>query len=337
MTEEKLIETVRTIRNDKNKIIPLSSDVIFKAVFTRCESVLITMIKDIFELEESYDNPITIVGYENVPLKKNGKTYRADLVIRLSDKSRVLVEMNNSNDEEVIDRNLVQLVRIHSDMLPKGLEDVNLKEYRLKGINFNNFPNITGDPIETFAFCNIKTNRIVSMMYSFCNVDIEKCYDLVYYINVTNLPKAVRWGAILKEENIKKISDILGEDMLSMEEKEKFLDSIEEVNDDKNILDDWFLEELAKHKARCQRDYAMKQGHEEGLKLGMEEGLKLGREEGREQGLKLGREEGREEGAENKEIEIVKNMLEEGVDYNFISKIMGKTIEKIKNIERECS
>ena len=41
MTEEKLIETVRTIRNDKNKIIPLSSDVIFKAVFTRCESVLI--------------------------------------------------------------------------------------------------------------------------------------------------------------------------------------------------------------------------------------------------------------------------------------------------------
>lgn len=327
MTEEKLIETIRTLRMDKNKIIPLSSDVIFKAIFTRCENVLITMIKDIFELEESYDNPITIVGYETVPLKKNGKTYRADLVIRLSDKSRVLVEMNNSNDEEVIDRNLVQLVRIHSDMLPKGLEDVNLKEYRLKGINFNNFPNITGDPIETFAFCNIKTNRIVSMMYSFCNVDIEKCYDLVYHINVTNLPKSVRWGAILKEENIKKISDILGEDMLSMEEKEKFLDSIEEINNDKSILDDWFLEELAKHKARCQRDYAMKQGHEEGLKLGMEEGLKLGREEGRK--------EGREEGAEEKNKEVIINMINKGYGYDDISDITGKTIEEIKEIKEK--
>ena len=248
MIEEKLKNTIDSIKKDKNRIIALSSDVIFKAVFKRCERVLVNMIKDIFELEEDSDKPITIVGYESVPLKKNGKTYRADLVVTLSDKSRVLVEMNNSNDEEVIDRNLVQLVRIHSDMLPKGLEDVNLNEYRLKGINFNNFPNVTGEAIEIFAFCNIKTNRVVSLMYSFCNVDIEKCYNLVYDIGIEKLPKAVRWGAILKERNIGKISDILGEDMLNMEDKNEFIEAIEEVNDDENILNDWMLEELAKHK-----------------------------------------------------------------------------------------
>lgn len=301
INEEELISELRNIKSNKNKIIPLSSDVIFKNVFTRCESVLITMIKDIFELDEYDDKPITIIGYESVPLKKNGKTYRADLMIRLSDKSRVLVEMNNSNDEEAIDRNLVQLVRIHSDMLPKGLEDINLKDYRLKGINFNNFSNMTGEPIESFAFCNIKTGRIVTMMYNFCNVDIEKCYDLVYDIGVDKLPKAVRWGSILKEKNIGKISDILGDDMLNMEDKKEFLDAIDDVNNDDSILDDWFLEELAKHKARCQRDYAMKEGIQQGVK--------------------------------QKELELVKNMLKENTDYDFISKITGKTIEEIKKIE----
>lgn len=32
-------------------------------------------------------------------------------------------------------------------------------------------------------------------------------------------------------------------------------------------------------------------------------------------------------------VEIIKNMLEEGTDYNFISKITGKTIDEIKKIE----
>mgnify|MGYP003292024759 CR=1 FL=1 len=316
MIEEKLKEKIKKVKNDNNRTISLYSDVIFKAVFKKCERILITMIKDIFELEEDVDNPITIVGYESLPINKNGKTYKADLVVKLSDKSRILVEMNYSNDEEVIDRNLVQLVRIHSDILPKGLEDSKLKEYRLKGINFNNFPNTSGDPIEMFAFCNIKTGNIISMMYSFCNVDLEKCRNLVYDIGVSKLPKAVRWGAILKETNINKISDILGKDMLSMEEKKEFIENIKDVNSDDILLNDWLLIELQKHKERCQREYAMKQGREEGLK----QGIKKGREEGLKQGIKEGREE------------VIINMLNIGMDYNIISEVTGKTTEEIKEI-----
>ena len=301
MIEEKLKEELESVKSDKNRIIPLSSDIIFKNVFKRCESALITMIKDIFELDEYNGKPITVIGYETISPKKDGKTYRSDLLITLSDKSRVLVEMNNCNDEEVIDRNLVQLVRIHSDILPKGLEDIKLKEYRLKGINFNNFSNVTGQPIESYAFCNIKTGKIITMMYNFCNVDIEKCYNLVYDIGIDKLPKAVRWGAILKEENLGKISDILGDDMLTMEEKEEFLDTINVVNNDDGILDDWFLDELAKHKARCQRDYAKK--------------------------------EGRVEGIEDTKVELVKNMLIKKYTYDDIYELTGKTIDEIKAIE----
>lgn len=91
----------------------------------------------------------------------------------LSYKSYVLIEMNNSNGIEAIDRNLVQLVRIHGQVLKGGTSDTELRNYRLREINFNNFRNKTGKPIDTFAFCNIGAGKMVSFIYSFCNVDIE--------------------------------------------------------------------------------------------------------------------------------------------------------------------
>lgn len=174
------------IRNEMDKIrskigdtIALKYDVMFKAVFMRNKDVLLKMIKDLFEVEDSYA-PVTVVGFETVPSNKSGKTYRSDLLVILSDKSYVLIEMNNSNGIEAIDRNLVQLVRIHGQVLKSGTSDTELKDYRLRGINFNNFRNNTGKPIDTFAFCNIGTGKIVSFIYSFCNVDIVKCRELVY-------------------------------------------------------------------------------------------------------------------------------------------------------------
>jgi len=89
--------------------------------------------------------------------------------------------------------------------------------------------------------------------------------------------------------------------MLTMEEKEEFLDTINVVNNDDGILDDWFLDELAKHKARCQRDYAKK------------------------------------EGIEDTKVELVKNMLINKLEYNVISNISGKTIDEIKVIENSMN
>lgn len=99
--------------------------------------------------------------------------------------------------------------------------------------------------------------------------------------------------------------------MLDMKEKEEFLDVIETVNDDEAILHDWLLDELEKHKERCQRDYAMKQGWLEGIK------------------------QGREQGRENKNKEIIMNKLSMNMDYNVISKVTGKTINEIIEISNE--
>ncbi|MGM9876909.1 MAG: hypothetical protein ACI310_06780, partial [Bacilli bacterium] len=86
-----------------------------------------------------------------------------------------------------------------------------------------------------------------------------------------------------------------------------------EVNDDERVLEDWMWEEHYRLKEIDERNTALQEGREEGFKLGHEEGI--------------------EEGIEDKTKEVITNMLREKSDYEFISKITGKTIDEIKEIE----
>lgn len=104
--------------------------------------------------------------------------------------------------------------------------------------------------------------------------------------------KIIRWGSIFKAETIEEISDLL-----TMEEKERFLNSIRALNGDEEIVAAY----------RNERNERWKR-------------------ESIENGL-------REEGKEENTISIIKSMLNKKTDYKFISEITGKTIKEIKEIE----
>ena len=293
---------MENVENKKTKL--LIYDVIFKAVFEREPSILLKMLKDIFDIKEEIElspDPFIFSGLESPPNTKSGKIYRGDMTVRLNDKSYIIIEMNHRNDKDALDRNMIHLTRVHNSILKSGTPDSELKKYRIRGLNLNNFRNDMDLPIENFALCSLNTHKVVSLIYSFCNISFVKCKELVYDINVTNLPNTVRWGAILLEEDIYKISHILGDDMLSMEEKERLLKTIEDVNNDETVIQEWMLEENARLKYEGEMSYA--------------------------------REEGIEQGSNIKELELIRNMLEEGTDYDFISRVTGKTVEEIKEIE----
>ena len=288
------------INEENRKTKLLIYDVIFKAVFKKEDKILFKMVSDIFDIDDNVEivrEPHIISGLETPPNNKSGKTYRGDMQIRLSDKSIILIEMNNRNDKSQIDRNMIYLVRVHNNMLKSGVLDSELAEYRIRGLNLNNFSNEEDIPVESFAFCSLNNNRIASHIYTICNISLVKCKELVYDRDINKLPKAVRWGAILLEEDIDKISQIIGDDLLTMEEKESLIKTIEEVNNDKEIITEWMREENARLKHAGEMRYA------------------------------------KDEGIEEKEIELIKNMLKENTEYNYISKITGKTIEEIKEIE----
>ncbi len=90
-----------------------------------------------------------------------------------------------------------------------------------------------------------------------------------------------------------------------MEEKERFINTIRELNNDEKFLDDWVIEANARMKLKNQIQYAEDHGYQEGI----------------------------EKGAEVKAIEVIKNMLSEKIDYSIISKVTKKGINEIRKIE----
>ncbi len=101
-----------------------------------------------------------------------------------------------------------------------------------------------------------------------------------------------------------------------MEEKEHFLNTVREANDDRKILREWQLQD-AKLKIIEENNAEKRRIHNEGIKLGKEKGIKLGKEEGAEESKK----------------EVIINMLRKKLDYDTISEVTGKAIEEIKKIE----
>ena len=302
MIDEKEIERVK-----EGETLPLLSDTMFKAAFIKNPNVLFKMIRDIFELDNESPS-VTMIGYETVTGPKK-KSYRGDILIKLSDYSYVMVEMNNKESDSVLERNFMQLVRVHSQVLTEGLEDEKLKEYRMMSLNLNYLINREKPPVEMHAICDLQSMKVSSFIYTICNINIEKCQKLVYNVDIRELPKAVRWGAILVENKLDNISHVLGDDMISMEEKEKFMDTLRELSDDEKVLKDWIVEDNQRWREQGERRYAIKQGHEEGFKQGREEEKK----------------------------ELIINMLQEKACYDFISKVTGKTVEEIKEIEKNLN
>ena len=83
-----------------------------------------------------------------------------------------------------------------------------------------------------------------------------------------------------------------------MEEKESLLKTIEDVNDDETVMQEWILEENARLKYEGQMSYA------------------------------------REEGIQEEKLATIKNMLNKGLDYQTISEVTGKTTLEIEEIAR---
>ena len=69
-------------------------------------------------------------------------------------------------------------------------------------------------------------------------LDFDKCYELMHDDSVPKT-NVLRWGSIFKAKTINEISELLGDDLLTPEEKESFLESIRTANKDKELLAAW--------------------------------------------------------------------------------------------------
>lgn len=293
---------------NKKEVIRLCGDVIFKAVFLREKEVLLKMIYDITDISETMHFEEVLTGYELEPYKLNGKVNRSDMLVKLGNTYYLNIELNYQHESNVMYRNMIQLFRICGQITESGMTDKTVYLKKVGQLNFNTFANSNNKEIQRGMYAD-DDGKLINNFLTFWNIDIVKCYKKVYnnIKEAQKLPKAVRWGALLYADtyNIEYIEKVIGDDLLSMEEKEKLVTRINEVKNNKQIIQEWMVAE----NNRMREENVLRTAREDGLKEGIEQGI------------------------QEEKIQSIRKMLGEGADYEFISKITGKTIEEIKEIE----
>lgn len=143
-------------------------------------------------------------------------------------------------------------------------------------------------------------------------VEIPKAKRL-YKENEKN--KICQWMLFLDNPNKKEMKEI-------MAENENIKEAVEELT---GMSKDEELRILAELRVKGRRDeYARRQY-----------AIKQGLEEGRQRGLEEGRKEGRKEGIVQNKREIAKNMLKEKMQINLIAKVTGLTKEEVEKLKCE--
>ncbi len=297
------LETKKELEGVRNKRL-LCSDVSFKSIFLREHYALIKLITIITHYKEFNKIKEIIPGYEVEPYYLNGKVNKSDMIVKLDNKNFINIEVNYRHEKTVLARNMIQVFRIFGGVEESGMGDKELVKLKVAQININTFSNSNGKIIEKGFFMNSegKKMEIISDMVTFWNLDIVKCHKILYnnIDKIDKLPILVRWGALLYTDtrDIEAISKIIGDVLLTKEEKEMFIGRIKSANDNDRIIQDWMVERNNKLKEENIINTA------------------------------------REEGMEEKTFDVIKNMLKEKASYEFISKVTDKSIEEIKKIEK---
>ena len=305
----------KAIKNNLTPIVSLRFDKAFKIIFNKEKRVLLRMLRDVLGIEVD-DNSTLTIGEELLPPNIFGKMYRLDVRLEMFNSILISIEMNNNtNKVNTTNRNILYLARNISGYVSENTKDEELENYGSIMLNLNRFRNSNNKELDEIMLLSIHSGIIASKLFKIYNLDIDKCYKLMYNNDVKK-SKIMRWGSIFRATSIEELSDLLGGDLLTMEEKEHFLNTVREANDDRKILREWQLQD-AKLKIIEENNAEKRRIHKEGIKQGKKEGI----------------QEGLQKGAEESKKEVIINMLRKKLDYTIISEVTGKTIEEIKEIE----
>ena len=288
----------------KTKIPRLSYNAMFKAVFSNNKVILFKLVQSILEytkLDIDISNKELVIKNNELPLKNyKSKQLICDYIIKLDDDLDLNIEINNSYYPGMTQRNMTYSFKIYYEHFKAGDRAVKYNKYNLLQVNFNNFKNPNDRTINMYYMIDRDDiNNMLSKNLCIINIDIESCFNLVYNsTKLTDVSLLERFAGILYCKTIEDISFILGGDILDMEEKERFLNDVKIRANDSEVLEDLRLENDIEYRFDLVEMDAFERGKNEGI------------------------------------IETIKEMLNKKIDINLISEITNKSIDEIKEIQK---
>ena len=260
------------------------------------------MISDIIGIPYDILKDNIMLDINEIPItRKDEKFKECDFIVRVGNNIIINIELNVTNYMVLGVKNLSYIFSLFANSGKVG------KKYNsdleLIQINLNTFSE-GDDELNVYGITNLKNGSIYFDNLKIFSLDVVKCGEIWYSCdNKGQLRNYIKWGAMLSCDNINDIHVIM-EDVLQEEEIEELESRLEGIRMDANGI-------MTKKEAREWGEWIRNSiSYDVGMEFGITRGF------------------------EQANINNVKAMLKNNADYEFISKVSGKNIEEIKDIEK---
>jgi len=309
MSKERIKHNLGITINKENGWISLRNDKMFRKIFSENIEFTKLLLKSTFDFSDEDLEGMTVTNGETIfSNNKKFSNFIADIIVKLKNGDKVIIEMQSYNNENSTIKNELYCDREISN---QKIEENNYtkinKVYQLVIIGNNKMIKENHILLESYTKKGDRDSyhRIMDKYRKTLWLDLgcETCYAK-YNKELLGLVKlfianseeealeSVKYNKLMKEM-IKKMKEYMGsEEMREYASKE--LDYYD-----------------------CIREDAL----EEGINLGREEGISLGRKEGKNQ----------------QQYEIAKNLIKSNISLDIISKCTSLPLNKINSIKSELS
>lgn len=307
---EKMIE-------EKQRIIPMIYDVVFKSVLQDKESedYLIDIISNITGIKKDYMKGNIVFKNSELPknnIKEKGKA--TDLIVELKE-NIINLEMNKNYYEGLYDKNDGYLDKIKDGVLTMG--QTFPRRRKIIQINFDNFEVFDERIIIKFVMMDverglIRSDYVYSSDIEIYHVNLKKIRKMYY--NKDKLNKFEKELLLMTIDDEKELNNI----SKGCKEMENVVKKISKVSKEEELQGIYDIEERQEFIQNRIREYAKEEGYDEGIK----------------EGIKEGKAKGIKEGSIKKQREIAIEMLNNGMDFDIIekiTKISKEELEKLNN------
>ena len=289
----------------------LCYDPYFKSLFIGRENILARMVSDITGIDYSILKDNVLLEINELPINwKYEKVKKCDFILRISDDRIINLELNQQSYAGMIVKNFSYLFHLFSSSsikYEKYNDDLIVTQINLNCYKENNNDN----PLKKYSLREDDTNKLYVKNVIIYDLNIVKCHEIYYNeLKKEKLPNYIKWGALIFNENIEEMPDILAS-FLSNEEMNCIMAGIDKLTHEDLLYTEQEALAWAEWERRSIeediRKKATKEGHEEGFKQGIEKNTK----------------------------ETIKNMINKKISIDDISEITGKSIEEIEQIIKE--
>lgn len=297
---------------EKNKVIPMTYDMVFKNVLQDKESegYLIDLINGITGIKKEYLKGNIV--FKNTELKKDEikeKKKATDLIIEVKE-NIINLEMNKNYYNGLFEKNDRYIDKIKDGLVSKG--DKYIKQKKLIQINFDDFERFDERIVIKFRMMDeekglIRSDYVYNTDIEIYHINLKRINKMYYNKNKLNkFEKELLLMTLDNEEELTKTSK-------GCKEMEKVAEKISRVSREEELEGIYDVEEQEKFIRDRIRAHAATEGFEQGLEQGLESGIEKGIKEGI--------------------ITVAKNLIKQGTSEEVISSCTGLSISKIKDLK----